>query len=71
MTSENVNEVRWHLVPRYFLEKRHILLRCCVHLSKKFANHEKILLRGELGRITSDVGSRVQEYMRTLLLPSK
>ena len=28
-----------------------------------------ILLRGVLGRITFDVGSRVQEYMRTLPPP--
>ena len=28
-----------------------------------------IILTGELGKITLDVGSRVQEYMRTLPLP--
>ena len=35
--------------------------------------HEHTLLRGELGRITFafDVGSRVQEYMRTSLPPLK
>ena len=25
MVSENVNEVRWHVVPRFFLEKWHNL----------------------------------------------
>ena len=46
----------------------HNLLRYCVYFAKKIANHalsEVILQRGELGRITFDVGSRVQEYMRT------
>ena len=66
MFSKNVNEVRWHVViPRFLLEKLHNLLRFCVHFSQNFANHaitEMILLRGELGKITFDVGSRLQEY---------
>ena len=52
-----------------FLEKLYNLLRFCVDFSTNFAKHalsEMILLRGELGRITFDVGSRVQDYMRTL-----
>ena len=72
IVSENVNEVRWHVVPRLFLEKLHNLLRFCVHFSTNFANNrlsEMILLRGDLGKITFDVGSRVQEYMRTLPPP--
>ena len=55
MVSENVNEVRWHVVPRFVLEKLHNLLRFCVHFAKNYPNHilsEMILLRGELGRIT-------------------
>ena len=54
-----------------YLEKLHNLLRFCVHLGKNYANHalSEILRRGELGRITFDVGSRVQEYMRTLPPP--
>ena len=64
MVSENVNEVRWHMLFRdyFFLEKLHNLLRFCVHFAKNFANDvlsKMILLRGELGRITYDVGSRV------------
>ena len=67
MDSENVNEVRWHIGPRFFIGKLHNLLRFCVNC-KIFTNHalsEMILLGGELG-ITFDVGSRVQKYiMRT------
>ena len=60
----------------FFLEQLYNLLRFCVHFAKNFANHpltEMILLRGELGRITFNVGSKVQEYMyymRTVPLPS-
>ena len=64
IVSENVNEVRWYVVPRIFLEKLHNLLRCFVHFAKSFASHalsEMMLLRGELGRITFDVGSRVPD----------
>ena len=53
----------------FFIEKLHNLLRFCVHFSTNFAKHalsKMILLRGKLGRITIDVGSRVQKYMRTL-----
>ena len=41
MVSENVNEVRWHVVPRFFSEELHNLLRYCVglHLANNFANH--------------------------------
>ena len=66
MVSENVNEVRWYIVPRFFLEKLHNLLRFCVHFAKKFANHalsELILLRADLRGTTFDVDIRVQEYM--------
>ena len=65
MVSENINKVRWHVVMRFFLEKLQNLLRFCVHFAKILANHalsEMILIRGELGRITFVVGSRVQEY---------
>ena len=34
MVLENVNEVRWHVVPRSFFEILHNLLRFCVHLQK-------------------------------------
>ena len=64
MVSENVNEVRWYVVLRIFLEKLHNLLRCFVHFAKSFANHalsEMMLLRGELWRITFDVVSRVRK----------
>ena len=74
MVSGNVNEVRWHVVPRFFLEKLHNLLRFCMHFAKKFASHalsEMILLRREVERITFDVSGRVLEYMRTLPLPPK
>ena len=60
--------VRWHVVYRNCI----ILLRFCVHFSKYFENHalsEMILLRRELGKITFDVDSKVQEYMRTLTPP--
>ena len=52
----------------FFREKLHTFLRFCVQFAKHFTNHalfEMILLIKELGRITFDVGSRVQEYMRT------
>ena len=42
------------------------LLRFCVHFSTNFTNHalsKMILLRGELGSITFDVGIRVQVLM--------
>ena len=67
MVSENVNDVRWHVVPIFFLEKLHNLLRL-VYICKHFANlalFEMILPRGELERTTFDVCSRVQEYMCT------
>ena len=50
MVSENVNEARWHVVPRFLLEELHKLLRFCVHFAKKIVNHtlsEMILLIGE------------------------
>ena len=54
----------------FFFEKLHNLLRFCVHFSANFEKYvfsEMILLRGELGRITFVVGSRVQaQHMRTL-----
>ena len=56
------------LFRHFFLEKLHNLLRFCVHFGRNFENHalsEMILLRGELQRITFNVDSRVQEYMRT------
>ena len=70
MVSENVNEVQYgHAIPRFFSrETVHNLLRFCVHFAKNFVNHalsEIILLRRALGRTTLDVGSRVQEHMRT------
>ena len=57
-----------------FLEKLRNLLRFCVHFAKNFANHalsEMILRREELGRITFNVGSRIQEYIRTSPPPPK
>ena len=36
MVSEIVNQVRWHVVPGFLLEKLHILLRFCVHFAKIF-----------------------------------
>ena len=56
----------------FFIEKLPNFLHFCVHFAKTLAKHalsEMMLLRGELGRITFDVGSRVQEYMRTLPPP--
>ena len=56
----------------FFREKLHNLLRFCVHFAQIFANHalsEMILLRGELGSITFDVSSRVQEYALCALHP--
>ena len=49
---------------RDFLEK----FNCIIYYVEKFVIHtfsEMILLRGELGRITFDVGSRVQKYIST------
>ena len=75
MVSINVNEVRWHVVSRFY-NNIYNLLRFCVPFAKNFANHtlsEMILLRGELGRIifAFDVGSRVQKYMHTSPPPPK
>ena len=55
----------------FFVEKLHNLLRFCVHFAPKFANHalSEIILLREVGRITFDVSSRVQEYVRSLPLP--
>ena len=35
MVPGNVTEVRWHVVQRFFLGKRHNLLRFSVHFAKK------------------------------------
>ena len=43
MVSENVNEVRWHVVPRFFLENLHNL----VHLYAMLHTQEDNLNSGE------------------------
>ena len=70
MVSENINKLRWHVDPKFLLEKLHKLL----HFANIFVNHallDMILLRGGLGKITFDVGSRVQELYFTVHTPNK
>ena len=60
------------MLVRDFFLRNCIIYYVFVYICKKFTNHalsEMILLRGELWRITFDVGSRVQEYMCTSPIP--
>ena len=61
------------LVRNFSRETALFITFLCSFLQKN-ANHAlsgMILLRGELGRITFDVGSRVREYVRTNPPPPK